>query len=270
MWEEKANGNYGNRRATKYAKEQGLFGDGQGQVQYREGDFMHIPYPDNHFDFVYATEATVYAPSLQEVYTEIARVLKPGGVFGVYEWFMTEVFDAKNPVHVEIRQRIERGDGVVNLLTVKEGLEAFRKSGYVYLTVLCSPCGYIEWVLMGSARLELYHNENLALRVPLNQNPNEKVKTWWYPIDGDTSMTTNSTDWWLVFRLKESFFRFGYAWTWTMIKLGLAPKSALEALRTEGMSVWGMRDGGREGIFTTSYLMAGRKPEGWIHPGKEA
>ena len=35
------------------------------------------------------------------------------------------------------------------------------------------------------------------------------------------------------------------------------------------MSVWGMRDGGREGIFTTSYLMVGRKPEGWVHPGTE-
>ena len=43
----------------------------------------------------------------------------------------------------------------------------------------------------------------------------------------------------------------------------------MEALRTQGMSVWGMRDGGKEGIFTTSYLMVGRKPEGWVHPGTE-
>lgn len=32
-----------NRRATKYAKEEGLFGEGPGQVQYREGDFMVGP-----------------------------------------------------------------------------------------------------------------------------------------------------------------------------------------------------------------------------------
>ena len=150
------------RRATKYAKEENLFGEGPGQVQYREGDFMvrplltfpfyskwapkltlplnvqHIPYPDNHFDFVYATEATVYAPSLKAVYTETARVLKPGGVFGVYEWLMTDDFDAKNAQHVEIRQRIERGDGVVNMLTVREGLEAFGGSGYVIYSG--SPC----------------------------------------------------------------------------------------------------------------------------------
>lgn len=44
---------------------------------------------------------------------------------------MTDDFDPKIAKHVEIRQRIERGDGVVNMLSVKEGLEAFRGSGYV-------------------------------------------------------------------------------------------------------------------------------------------
>lgn len=44
-----------------------------------------MPFPDNSFDAVYAIEATVHAPSLAGVYTEIFRVLKPGGTFGVYE-----------------------------------------------------------------------------------------------------------------------------------------------------------------------------------------
>ncbi|KAL8885022.1 MAG: hypothetical protein Q9192_006718, partial [Flavoplaca navasiana] len=128
------------RRAIKYAKEEGLLGDGPGHAQYQEGDFMvglasylpnsynrrqssafdlihllqqHLPFPDDHFDFVYAIEATVHASSLEAVYTEIARVLKPSGVFGVYEWLMTDKFDDKNEKHVEIRQRIERGNGVV-------------------------------------------------------------------------------------------------------------------------------------------------------------
>ena len=116
------------------------------QYPLRSSDSLvqHIPFPDNHFDFVYATEATVYAPSLQAVYTETARVLKPGGVFGVYEWLMTDDFDPKNPKHVEIRQRIERGDGVVNMLSVKEGLEAFRGSG----CVTHSPPFFFQWLLL--------------------------------------------------------------------------------------------------------------------------
>jgi sterol 24-C-methyltransferase len=47
---------------------------------------QHIPFPDNSFDAAYAMEATVHAPSLEGVYSEIFRVLKPGGTFGVYEW----------------------------------------------------------------------------------------------------------------------------------------------------------------------------------------
>ena len=42
---------------------------------------------------------------------------------------MTDKFDIKNEVHIEMRQRIERGNGVVGMSTVKEGLDAFRASG---------------------------------------------------------------------------------------------------------------------------------------------
>ena len=52
-----------------------------------------MSFPDNTFDAVYAIEATVHAPSLEGIYSEIFRVLKPGGVFGVYEWLMTDNYD---------------------------------------------------------------------------------------------------------------------------------------------------------------------------------
>lgn len=37
---------------------------------------------------VYAFEATCHAPSLEGVYREIYKVLKPGGVTGILEWVM--------------------------------------------------------------------------------------------------------------------------------------------------------------------------------------
>ena len=33
----------------------------------------------------------------------------------------------------------------------------------------------------------MYHNENMALRIPPKRDPNQKDKMWWYCIDGDTS-----------------------------------------------------------------------------------
>ncbi|KAL8871678.1 MAG: hypothetical protein Q9198_007362 [Flavoplaca austrocitrina] len=61
----------------------------------------------------------------------------------------------------------------------------------------------------------------MALRVAPRLDPKAKDKKWWYCIDGDTTQTTNWTDWWLVFRLKKSFFRFGYGITWAAMKVRL-------------------------------------------------
>ena len=40
-------------------------------------------------------------------YRQAFKVLKPGGVFGVYEWLMTDDYDASNPKHREICHGIE-------------------------------------------------------------------------------------------------------------------------------------------------------------------
>ena len=45
-----------------------------------QADFMSLPFPNNHFDGVYAIEATCHAPEREKVYGEIFRVLKPGQV----------------------------------------------------------------------------------------------------------------------------------------------------------------------------------------------
>lgn len=68
---------------------------------------MQMSFKENTFDAVYAIEATVHAPSLEGVYGQIFNVLKPGGVFGVYEWLMTENFDESDAEHRRIRRGIE-------------------------------------------------------------------------------------------------------------------------------------------------------------------
>jgi ubiquinone/menaquinone biosynthesis C-methylase UbiE len=37
---------------------------------------MKLPFPDNHFDAVFAIESTCHAPDRSGVYSEIMRVLK--------------------------------------------------------------------------------------------------------------------------------------------------------------------------------------------------
>ena len=97
------NNDYQIERATNYAEKAGL----ANKHKFVKGDFMQMSFEPNSFDAVYAIEATVHAPSLEGVYSEIFKVLKPGGVFGVYEWLMTDNYDPTNPRHREICHGIE-------------------------------------------------------------------------------------------------------------------------------------------------------------------
>jgi hypothetical protein len=180
-----------------------------------------MPFPDNTFDFVYAQEATVHAAELRDVYVEMCRVLKPGGVMSVGEWCMTSNFDPKNPQHLDVRRRIERGDGIANMKTVKEAIAEFE---FVDLDVL--------------------HMEDHALK-GLQSRP------WWAPLDGDTSKFSDPSDWMMVFCLKPAVWKAWKAWVWFKIKVGLYSKvegdSTLEAINTQAQAVYGLRDGGKDG-----------------------
>ncbi|MCO5614115.1 hypothetical protein L7F22_068396 [Adiantum nelumboides] len=78
-------------RANKYTKKAGL----ENQVEFVKGDFMNLDqqFGENSFDAVYAIEATCHAPNWEGIYGQIKKGLKPGGIFGVYEWCMTDSWD---------------------------------------------------------------------------------------------------------------------------------------------------------------------------------
>lgn len=69
------------------------------KVSFMQNDFINMSFPGNSFDAVYAIDATVHAPSIKGMYSQIYRVLKPGGTVGIYEWVMTDCYDDNNPDH---------------------------------------------------------------------------------------------------------------------------------------------------------------------------
>ena len=55
---------------------------------------QHLPYPDKHFDLVFDNSAIEHIPDLQQSLREVARVLKPQGIFALnvlnhryFEWW---------------------------------------------------------------------------------------------------------------------------------------------------------------------------------------
>ncbi|KAJ6627954.1 sterol 24-C-methyltransferase [Mycena sp. CBHHK59/15] len=116
------------QRARKYTKKAGL----EGQVTFVRGDFMKLEeqFGKNYFDAVYAIEATCHAPTWEGVYGEIFKVLKPGGMFGVYEWCMTDEWDPSIPSHATLQHEIELGNGIPEMRPLKLAHQALKTVGF--------------------------------------------------------------------------------------------------------------------------------------------
>ena len=189
-----------------------------------------MSFPANSFDAVYAIEATVHAPSLEGVYSQIFRVLKPGGVFGVYEWLMTDAYDNSNPEHREIRLGIEQGDGISNMVKISEALEAVKAAGF---------------------ELELY--EDLADR--------PDATPWYYPLAGDFRMMGSVWDIFTIARMTWWGRSLIHRFVGVLELTGFAPKGTQKTADSLARAADCLVAGGQKKLFTPMYLMVARKPK---------
>ncbi|KAK4619475.1 Sterol 24-C-methyltransferase [Fulvia fulva] len=219
------NNDYQIERATRYAEKEGL----SNQLSYVKGDFMQMSFPDNSFDAVYAIEATVHAPSLEGIYSEIFRVLKPGGVFGVYEWLMTDKYNNDDLHHREIRLGIEEGDGISNMEKIEVALEAMKAAGF-----------------------ELEEHEDLADR------PDELP--WYWPLSGELKYMQSVWDLPTLVRMTHIGRGLAHRFVGGLEMIGLAPRGTQKTADSLAKAADCLVAGGKEKLFTPMYLMVGRKP----------
>ena len=188
-----------------------------------------MAFPSDSFDAVYAIEATVHAPSLEGIYSQIFRVLKPGGVFGVYEWLMTEAYDNENVHHREVRLGIEQGDGISNMVKISESLAAIKAAGFT---------------------LEM--NEDLADRAD--------TRPWYYPLDGDLRMAQSVGDVLTIARMTRIGRYVAHNFIGALERVGVAPKGTKKTADSLMLAADSLVAGGKEKLFTPMYLMIARKP----------
>lgn len=220
------NNDYQIERATHYAQKEEL----DHQLKFVKGDFMQMSFPDNSFDAVYAIEATCHAPTLEGIYSEIFRVLKPGGVFGVYEWLMTEEYDNDNIRHREIRLGIEQGDGISNMCKVSEGLAAMKAAGF-----------------------EMMHNEDLADR--------PDPFPWYWPLSGELRYIQSIYDVFTIVRMTKWGRWAAHNFAGALETLKIAPAGTKKTADSLALAADCLVAGGKDKLFTPMYLMVGRKPE---------
>ncbi len=102
-------------------------------AEFVEGDFMAIDAPDESFDAIYSIEAMPHAPSKVGAYAEAFRTLKPGGRFGIYEYCMTDRFDPVNPRHAQIKNDLEVGGSLQDIVHPRQVDGALREAGFELL-----------------------------------------------------------------------------------------------------------------------------------------
>lgn len=224
-------------RARKYTARAGL----QDRVSYVKGDFMKLveQFGENSFDAVYAIEATCHAPSWEAVYGQIHKILKPGGVvrysflfhfplapssfrcadadvrqFGVYEWCMTDAWDASIPLHKEVAHGIEIGDGIPEMRPIAACRNAIKAVGFT-----------------------IEHEEDLADR------PDEVP--WYYPLEGNIWKAQTLWDYVTVWRMSWSGKLVTHHGLRLLEAVGLVPKGTWEVGETLKLAADALVKGGQ-------------------------
>ncbi|PWN45133.1 hypothetical protein IE81DRAFT_320745 [Ceraceosorus guamensis] len=222
------NNDYQIERANRYTKKAGL----EKQVSFTKGDFMKLreQFGENSFDAVYAIEATCHAPSWEGIYGEIFRVLKPGGYFGLYEWCMTDAWDASNPEHKRIAHGIEVGDGIPEMRPIKAARSALKQVGF-----------------------QIETDVDLA-------DVGDKIP-WYYPLEGDIRKVQTLWDIFMCWRMTWV----GKVTTQTTVRVletvGIAPKGTYDVGESLKVAAEALVAGGKAKLFTPMMLFVSQKPQ---------
>ncbi len=206
-------------RARKSTEDAGL----THLAEYLHCDFLNVDAPDESFDAMYDIEATCHAPDKLSIYREIFRLLKPGGVFGGYQYCLTDRFDAQNPRHLKIKADIQQGGALLVIDDYQTVDDALRTVGF-----------------------EVLEARDLAVQT----GPSIP---WYQPLVGSglsiAAFRSSRVGRWLT----ENTLR-------ALETLRLAPKGTARVAETLNLCAAAMVEAGRLGIFTPMYFIHARKP----------
>ena len=189
---------------------------------FTEGDFNKMPFADESFDAVYEIEACCHAADRRGPFGEAFRVLKPGALFGGYDWVMTDQYDASNATHQQLKAGIEKGDGIAEMVSVKELRDAITDSGF-----------------------ELLETEDRA--------PTADPETPWYStLESGMSMQG--------FRNSRVGAKLTHALVTALETVRLAPKGTVATHSMLRIAQSALPAAGRLGIFSPNYFFLARKP----------
>ena len=96
-----------------------------------QGDYHNMyRIPDNSFDKVIAIYSIKYSNNLEKVFSEIKRILKPGGQFLSYEILTTDKYEITNPIHEKLVENICKSTSMPPLYLVSDFISTAKSVGF--------------------------------------------------------------------------------------------------------------------------------------------
>jgi sterol 24-C-methyltransferase len=187
-----------------------------------KGDFMNLSVRNGIYDAAYQIEATCHAPDKAGAFREIHRALKPGALFGGYEWCMTDKYDPSEPRHQYIKSEIETGDSLPDIASIPETLQALDTAGFEVLD---------------------------SFDAALTSDPEFP---WYLPLIGELKSLS-------TLRRGRLGRRIARRTIGTLEALRIAPKGSKDVSLMLGRAAEGLIAGGETGIFTPSFFFLARK-----------
>ena len=193
-------------------------------ASFMKADFMNLPVEDGRFDAVYTIEASCHAPDRVKLFRELYRVMKPGALFGGYEWCLTDRYDESNAEHRTIKKDIEIGNGLPDLSHTSVVDAALEEAGF-----------------------ELVETEDVA------ETADEETP-WYLPLSGEEKGLRAFPRTPLGREVTNVFTR-------VLEKLRLAPQGTSQVSDFLNQGADALVAGGKTGTFTPMYFFLVRKPE---------
>lgn len=100
------------------------------RCQLIEGDCHKMPFENSSQDAAYAIYALKYFVDLDPILNEVNRILKPKGLFVIYDLIKTENYDPDNEEHRDIVEGLEYACGMPSLHSRKEMIDKASDAGF--------------------------------------------------------------------------------------------------------------------------------------------
>ncbi|SPR02045.1 unnamed protein product (mitochondrion) [Plasmodiophora brassicae] len=190
-----------------------------------QGDFQKLAeqFPANTFDAAFAIESTVHSPDRRVAFKNVNAILKPGGLFALYEWVILDRFDKADANQVRIKEGIEAGNGIPTLTDIKHVFDCLDEAGF-------------DVVESFDANSKLFDS---------NQIP------WFDGLNG--KMTLKG------FRMTRVGRWCTKVFVTALESLGIAPSGSSRVAAFLNSSADDLIDGGNMQIFTPNYFILARK-----------